>query len=139
MNSPWDGICATNREMILELGREGFHAQIVGTIYNPETLAEWLKEKNALHDKELGEATIHFLIEERWPEMPWEHRLLLYVRAQHAQTLLMQLSQTMNDAPLIVPNEHTEPARLIFWLMSGWPESLELHFPIAARELLKQT
>jgi len=137
MTSPWDPVAASLKAVARQFGDRAIPSIVVGSVYNPEVLAEWLLAKDQEHAEAIGAAVEAFGRTGQWPELSPELRLLLHLRARHALLILGQLCATLGGEDVVVPNGSMAPADLFLWLMCAWPENFRLSLPAAARELLR--
>jgi len=140
MNSPWDQLAFLMKDTHKRFSAHEYTGHVVGDLYNPEALEEWLRDK----DSELAER-LETVIQEyaqtgQWPEVTWHEALLIVIRAEHAIDLLRLITVRQGNEDLVVPNARIPQPILVYWLLqNSWLDCRDRSYPHVARRLVGKT
>ncbi len=136
-NQKWEDVCSILVDLHKHFERHPFHAQVVGGIYNPESLTEHFFERDKEEGAQVTKAVAIYARTGRLPELTWGQALLFYVRVEHALLLLRVLTQELDGHIAACPGGDMDTGGRLFWLLeTSWEDYRELHYPYAARKML---
>ncbi|HEY1661712.1 MAG TPA: hypothetical protein VGI03_04775 [Verrucomicrobiae bacterium] len=135
--SNWDDVVPILVGLHKHFERHPFHSQIVGGIYNPESLTEFFFDRDKEENAQITKAVSQYARIGQFPELTWQQALLLYVRIKHAMLLLQVLNHEIDDHVVTCPNGDIGTGGRLYWLLeTSWQKYRELHYPYAARKML---
>ena len=118
-----------------------FHLRYTGTdvamIYQTESLAEWLADKDQEYAAEIEAAIGQFADTGQWPELNREQCLLIYLRAQHALWFLRLLMPSCQGQVVAMPIPPLAAPAQVGWLMQYvWLQTPRWHYAHQAAQLM---
>jgi len=113
-----------------------YTGQDVGMIYNTQSLAEWLEDKDEEYAEDIEAAIVQYAESERWPELNREQSLLVCARARCALWFLRLLMPNLDGQKVAIPIPQMEAPNQVLWLLQYvWSQTPRWRYTDFAEEL----